>query len=416
MSHDGVFISYRRGMGSEVARILQEFLEGQGFDVFLDVDSLGAGHFDEQLLEQIESRRNFVLVCSPGSLDRCANEGDWVRREIAHALKTQRHIVPVTLPQFTWPSGGTLAQEIADLQRHNAFEYSHMHWRLIKPRLVEMLRAGGRKKPAAQPAPSESPPSGLREDPLSSAMDWCDILAQAPDPSVVTDAAGRSRMTATRLPWKVRDRKTGIVMLLCPPGEFVMGSPKNEVGRTDNEAQQRVSITRAFYISETEVTQEQWQRTMGANPSYFKGASNPVEQVSWNDCQGFCAKTGLRLPSEAEWEYACRAGTTGAYAGDLDAMAWYRDNSGGSTHPVKQKRANPWGLYDMHGNVWEWCQDGYATKAAGTQEAAGASSARVLRGGSWSGNSNSVRSSSRGYAASGDAYGNIGFRIARDPF
>jgi hypothetical protein len=312
MSDDGVFISYRRGTGSEVARILQEFMEGQGFDVFLDVDSLGAGHFDEQLLEQIESRRNFVLVCSPGSLDRCANEGDWVRREIAHALQTKRHIVPVTLPQFTWPSGGTLAQEIADLQRHNAFEYSHMHWRLIKPRLVEMLRAGGRKNPAARPAPLESPPVGLREDVLASplekhaqpteavapsvrprsvpptelrdrlplaAMDWCDILAQAPAPSVVTDAAGRARMTATGLPWKVRDKKTGIVMLLCPPGEFMMGSPKSEAKRGNDEAQQRVFIKRSFYISETQVTQDEWQRTMRANPSIFKGASNPVDSV-----------------------------------------------------------------------------------------------------------------------------------------
>jgi formylglycine-generating enzyme required for sulfatase activity len=198
-------------------------------------------------------------------------------------------------------------------------------------------------------------------------------------------------------------------MLLCPPGEFMMGSPANESGRDDDEAQQRVSITTAFYISETEVTQEQWQRTIGANPSNFKGASNPVEQVSWDDCQGFCAKTGLRLPSEAEWEYACRAGTTGAYAGDLDSMGWYGGNSRGPTHPVRQKRANPWGLYDMHGNVSEWCADGYLNRAAGMQTPVGARSYRVLRGGSWVYSARNVRSSDRNYDAPGFADDSLGF-------
>jgi len=244
---------------------------------------------------------------------------------------------------------------------------------------------------------------------------WYEVVTREVDPAVVTDADGRARIAATKLPWKVRDRKTGIVMLLCPPGEFVMGSPENEVGRSNDEAQQRVSITRAFYISEAEVTQAQWERVMGADPSHYQGAENPVERVSWDDCQRFCAATGLRLPSEAEWEYACRAGTTGAYAGDLDAMAWYAANSGGSPHAVKQKRANAWGLYDMHGNVWEWCQDGYATKAAGTQDAAGASTDRVLRGGSWFNVTYDVRSSYRVDDAPGGADGYSGFRVARAP-
>ncbi|MDI9404972.1 MAG: toll/interleukin-1 receptor domain-containing protein, partial [Limnohabitans sp.] len=229
MTDKGVFISYRRGTGSEVARVLAEFLEGQGFDVFLDVDSLGAGHFDEQLLGQIEARRSFVLVCSPGCLDRCASEGDWVRREVAHALATKRHVVPVTLPQFTWPTAGSLPAELAELQRHNAFEYSHMHWRLIKPRLAEMLQAASvPRHPSSTPLRPTSavPPLQLERD----EPDWCEILAQLPDASVVTDGAARARMEATRLPWKVRDRKTGIVMLLCPPGEFTMGSPLGEAG------------------------------------------------------------------------------------------------------------------------------------------------------------------------------------------
>ena len=136
-----------------------------------------------------------------------------------------------------------------------------------------------------------------------------------------------------------------------------MGSPTSEAGRSDDEAQHRVPITKAFYLSETEVTQEAWQKVRGANQSKYKGANNPVEQVSWNDCQKFCQSSGLRLASESEWEYACRAGTTGAYAGYLASMAWFSDKSGDSTHPVKQRKPNAWGLYDMHGNVWQWCED-----------------------------------------------------------
>jgi formylglycine-generating enzyme required for sulfatase activity len=244
----------------------------------------------------------------------------------------------------------------------------------------------------------------------------CVVVTREPDPAVVTDAAALERMNATGLPWKIRHEKTGIVMLLCPSGDFVMGSPKGESGRGVNEAQQRVEITAVFYISETEVTQEEWQRTMGANPSKFKGASKPVDTVTWNACQEFCQRTGLRLPSESEWEYACRAGTTGAYAGDIYAMGWYSDNSAGSMHPVRQKRANPWGLHDMHGNVWEWCADVYADRAAGTQAAGSAQEQpRVLRGGSWYFDASFARSSGRyGAGAPGFTRYDFGFRVARD--
>ncbi len=274
-------------------------------------------------------------------------------------------------------------------------------------RVLEAVLGATDSEPRVKAKPAEAPPVVLQE--------WCDVLVAAPDPAVVTDADGRARMMATGLPWKVRDRKTGIVMLLCPPGEFMMGSPANEAGRSMDEAQQRVSITTAFYISETEVTQEQWRKTMGANPSRSESASKPVEMVSWNDCQDFCQRTGLRLPSEVEWEYACRAGTTGAYAGDLDSIGWYDQNSGSSTHPVRQKRANPWGLHDMHGNVWEWCADVYAQRASSTQAPATAGSgSRVLRGGGWNSFASFCRSAFRSNGPGGTT-GNFGFRVARTP-
>ena len=158
-----------------------------------------------------------------------------------------------------------------------------------------------------------------------------------------------------------------------------MGSPDGEQGRFDDEVQHSVTITRGFWLGETPCTQEQWAAVMGGNPSHFKeqGSSRPVEQVSWEDCQGFCERLGrtvpgldFRLPTEAEWEYACRAGTTSAFNDGsectrpdgkdlaLDRLGWHGEGFGeGETHPVREKQPNTWGLYDMHGNVWEWCED-----------------------------------------------------------
>jgi formylglycine-generating enzyme required for sulfatase activity len=166
-----------------------------------------------------------------------------------------------------------------------------------------------------------------------------------------------------------------------------------------------VRFQQPFYMSKYEVTQDQWQKVMGDNPSYFKGdARRPVEQVSWQDAQRLVGKlneslagaAGWRfgLPSEAQWEYACRAGSTTRYAfGDdasqLGEYAWYDANSGNSTHPVGQKKANAWGLYDLHGNIWEWCEDPYHGDYSGAPSdgrawtEGGDQNARVLRGGSW---------------------------------
>ena len=208
----------------------------------------------------------------------------------------------------------------------------------------------------------------------------------------------------------------------CPAGTFTMGSPESEDGRDGDETQHQVTLTRGFWLGETPVTQKQWKSVMGDNPSVFKGANLPVEEVSWNDCQEFIQKVnaalncGARLPTEAEWEYACRAGTSGAYGGtgELDELGWYDKNSGDKTHPVGQKKPNAWGLYDMHGNVWEWCSDWYGDYPSGSvTDPTGPSSgsSRVLRGGSWGCNARDCRSASRGrdYPGFRDYYG--GFRL-----
>ena len=217
-------------------------------------------------------------------------------------------------------------------------------------------------------------------------------------------------------------------LIEIPAGSFCMGS--ND-GETNERPVHQVTINYSFYMGRFEVTQAQWQAVMGSNPSNFKGdfaepsIKLPVEQVSWDDAQNFINKLNegndgfsYRLPTEAEWEYACRAGTTGDYAGNLSEMAWYSENSENRTHLVGQKQPNAWGLFDMHGNIWEWCQDWYHDSYSGTPTDGsawlngGGQKYRVLRGGSW-GNKDaaSLRSASRSRNTPDNRFYDKGLRI-----
>lgn len=208
-------------------------------------------------------------------------------------------------------------------------------------------------------------------------------------------------------------------MVYLPGGKFMMGSEKYDSEKPPHE----VTIP-AFYIGKFQITQAQWKAVMGdkVKPD-FKGDDLPMESVSWEDAKEFCqklqqlTKKAYRLPTEAEWEYACRAGTSGDYAGNLDEMAWYGSNSDNKTHPVGRKKPNAFGLYDMHGNVWEWCEDVWhdSYKGAPTDGSAwlsgGDSSLRVLRGGSWLNNRGNCRSAHRGRIEPGNRNVNVGFRV-----
>ena len=218
----------------------------------------------------------------------------------------------------------------------------------------------------------------------------------------------------------------GMKLVFIPPGEFMMGSPEDEEGRFDNEGpQHRVKITKGFYMGATEVTQAQWQAVMGNNPSDFKGDNLPVEFVTWHDATEFCRKLSekegktYRLPTEAEWEYACRAGSTGPYAGNgkLEDMGWYSANSGDKTHAVATKQANAWGLYDMHGNVWEWCQSKYKAypyrEDDGRESLVDKTGLRVPRGGGWGSYEIDCRVSIRRYYNPTNWGSYYGFRCAR---
>ena len=202
----------------------------------------------------------------------------------------------------------------------------------------------------------------------------------------------------------------------CPPGTFTMGSPSNEVGRGDDETQHQVTLTQGFWMLETEVTQQMWNSVMKS--SRGDRQDYPAEWVSWNDCQEFLHNLDipgwtLSLPTEAQWEYACRAGTTGAFAANLDTIAWYKNNSNGGSHPVAQKKPNAWGLYDMHGSIYEWCNDFYGRYPTGSvtnPTGPTQGSERVCRGGGRH-DTDSCRSANRASIAANTQTGCLGFRF-----
>jgi formylglycine-generating enzyme required for sulfatase activity len=234
----------------------------------------------------------------------------------------------------------------------------------------------------------------------------------------------------TGMPREVVDRLTGAVLVLIPAGEFVMGSPKSEADRSGDEGQHRRVIRKPFYLGKTAVTQAQWRKVMGSNPSVLlEGDDLPVDSVSWYNCQEFLKKAGggMRLPSEAEWEYACRAGTTTPFSFgatitpeqvNYDGNRPYGGASKGLCRmeavAVGSLPANAWGLHEMHGNVREWCQDGYeAYPGSGTEEPAPDAGARVLRGGGWGNRAAGCRAANRGRSEPGSRGNYFGLRLAR---
>lgn len=251
----------------------------------------------------------------------------------------------------------------------------------------------------------------------------CSGLLEA-DENAADSAASAEAAPESKLANKAGDRKTIVVngvefaFRWAPAGTFSMGAPKTEEGRFDDEIPHQVTLTKGFWIMETEVTQKQWKAVMGNDPARFQGDNNPVECVSWDDCQEFCKKCSqsgakLELPTEAQWEYACRAGSVEAYPGDLEQTTWYEGNCGSKTHPVGTKKPNAWGLYDMTGNAWEWCADWYGeypnesvTDPTGPQKG----SFKLFRGGGWHESARYCRCAVRGYSEPDYQDGNFGFR------
>ncbi len=222
------------------------------------------------------------------------------------------------------------------------------------------------------------------------------------------------------------ENSIGVKLVWVPSGSFLMGSQPGEKFRQEEEVQHQVALSRPFRIGMTEITQQQWDAVMGSNRGEHQGGNLPVERVSWLKAIEFCRKLSIRedkkyrLPTEAEWEYVCRAGSTGAFGGDgdLEAMGWYAENSDGMTHPVASLKPNAWGIFDLPGNVAEWCSDNYlagygsdeATDPRGPAEGKG----RVVRGGSFDYFPASCRCAARSSAQESYQLNRIGFRVVQD--
>lgn len=249
-----------------------------------------------------------------------------------------------------------------------------------------------------------------------------ETLTPPPEPTILST-------TTTSLP--------DFSFVFISPGTFIMGSPETELGRSEDELPHEVTITHGFFLQATPVAQGQWKAVMGNNPSRFspKGDDHPVESVSWYDCQKFIERLNssgeyvYRLPTEAEWEYACRAGKLSScsegeiielfcdHDPNLAAVGWYCGNSDRATHPAAQKKPNPWGLYDLHGNVLEWCQDWYGPYPATPQtdpKGPITGPGRVIRGGSWFSNAKSCRAAARFHWSPNAKSDFIGFRLVRE--
>jgi formylglycine-generating enzyme required for sulfatase activity len=401
-------------------RDVYQRLKALGFEPWLDeVDILPGQDWDYEIETALEQSDFVIVFLSTRSVAKMGYVQREFRRAMYHSEEIPEgyiHTIPVKLDDCVVPRRFSRHQW-ANLSEEGAFD-----------RIVRALRYGleqrGEPVPeptaAVSPQPPSAPPASARPHQVNVAPPH----AAQPDTERITNDLG---MTFVRL----------------PADEFWMGTsdeaiealtkryPFDRKGFETETPRHRVTISQPFYLGIHPVTQAQWEAVMGSNSSRFEGKpDHPVEHVSWDEVQQFLRRLNerqdgniYRLPSEAQWEHACRAGSTVAYCfgdeeGQLGEYAWYGDNSGNSTHPVGQKKPNAWGLYDMHGNVWEWVQDWYGPYTADpvTDPSGPTTGAnRVIRGGSWSYPAWCARSADRGGVHPGLRGDGLGFRCLSSP-
>jgi formylglycine-generating enzyme required for sulfatase activity len=402
-----VFLCHNSADKPQVKKIAEQ-LQQYDLKPWLDIWELPPGRSWQRLLEkQIEQISSAAVFVGEDGF------GPWQQQELyaflSEFVSRDCPVIPILLPN------APTKPELPVFLR----QFTWVDFRISDPDPMYQLRWGiTGKKPPKNTSPSPSPQ-----------------VSQSP---IISIPQSSQSFTET-LSGNIK-----LEMVKIPAGSFLMGTEEAEVIRLNKEyeterykremPQHRVNL-QEFYLGKYPITQEQYQAVMGNNSLYFENnplyfennPKNPVESVSWNDAQEFCQKlsdkTGkkYRLPSEAEWEYACRAGTqTRYYFGDdekqLGEYAWYIENSGGKTHPVEQKKPNDWGLYDMSGNVWEWCEDGWHDNYENSPKDGTAwndnhsqTKTRIIRGGSWCYSPRSCRSAYRFNYGNRD-YSN-GFRV-----
>ncbi len=451
-----VFVSYAHKDSHIVYPELLALHEAS-YRIWYDEGIDPGNEWPEEIARALAGASHFLVFISAGAI-----QSRNVRNEINFALNRNKRFLAVHLEDIELPPG--LELRMGDIQ-------AVMKWRMSDEQYMrKMIRAlpddlrgpGGDEVQAVRPTPRGKTAAREEQQPPRERIDEtlpaeqrapASIAAQAARPTsrVKTEARDkriplrglkegdassipldglapgsreaqqRQRVVAAtlRAPLEVKCQHTGMHLRLIPAGEFMMGSP-----------QRRVTLTRPYYMGIHPVTQAQYERVAGDNPSHFKGEDHlPVERISWDEAATFCRRLSeqagkrFRLPTEAEWECACRGGTTTAYCfGDdearMDEYAWFGGNSGSRTHPVGRKKPNAWGLYDMHGNVWEWCadwyQDGYSGLPDTDPTGPETGKYRVLRGGSWHDHARFCRSAYRSWLAPVHRFNSNGFRIVLD--
>ncbi len=368
-------------------------IETGHLEVWQDGAILPGEEWEKAIEKQLDAADLFLILLSIHSLT-----SEFIRKkELVRALEKKSRIVPIHVRSCFWQKNPVFAglQGLPkNMKPVASFADQDEAWTEIMEKLhemVEAIRAEKKPAPAASPAKPTQPQTAARPKP-------------APPPGLPD-------------------------MIPVKGGAFTMGSPKNEKDRSYDETEHQVTLS-DFLIGKYPVTQRLWKEIMGNNPSQFKGDDLPVETVSWGDVQEFLKKLNARypghryrLPTEAEWEYAARGGNLSKgfiYAGsnNIDEVAWYTGNSGSKTHPVGQKKANELELYDMSGNVWEWCADWYGDYPSQPQtDPAGPDSGarRVRRGGSWHFDPQFCRVAYRSHWLPGERNSNLGFRLAASP-
>ena len=351
------FVSYARS-DSEFALRLGRDLKSAGVSVWLDQLDIPLGErWDKAVQNALVRCDRMVVILSPAAV-----ESDNVMDEVAYVLKKRKPVIPVL---------------------HLSCDVPYQLDRLQRADFLLNYEVG-----------------------LASLLG--------------TLGAGRFDTRQTLQAGEVRTNPgDGQSYVWIPPGEFQMGcSPADIECDSDESPAHKVRLTRGFWLGQTQVTQAAYQEVMRANPSTFKGPQHPVECVTWDDAGKYCEAAGGRLPTEAEWEYAARAGSPAARYGDLEKIAWYHSNSSGTSHPVGQKQPNSWGLYDMLGNVWEWVADSYhkdyTPMLAIDPKSSSSGNYRVWRGGSWYVEARLLRASFRGRGEPGSRIHELGFRCVRD--
>jgi formylglycine-generating enzyme required for sulfatase activity len=461
-----IFLSYASEDLPRVGSLIRA-LERRGWSVWWDRTILPGRTFDQVIEEALDAARCVIVVWSQHSVN-----SDWVKTEAAEGAR-RRILVPVLLDEVRIPLEFRRIQAARLLDWHDSGP--HPEFDKVVRAVEETLETGAaasiqpppgpaspendkpfgpvpRREEAAPPPVSEKDRPEVHRHTISDArvitrlsrsqkrrlvlvgggllcvlitVLYLVLSGRTPGPQPQPEPRS-ARTTEGTQPASSLTNSLGMQFALIPAGEFQMGSTS---GADDERPVHTVRLSKPFYLGIHEVTQGQWEAVMGNNPSQFKGDANrPVEMVSWEEVQQFIDKlntreggTQYRLPTEAEWEYAARAGSTTAYSfGDdssqLGKYAWFEGNAGKTTHPVGTLQPNAWGLYDMHGNVWEWVQDWYGKYTAEPvtdPQGPASGSLRVYRGGSWLIGARSCRSASRYNGAPGYRYVSLGFRLLR---